>query len=100
MYCRALWTRLKKSGSTLPATQIRPVLRVLLKHNVDFIVVGGIAAVLRGAPINTFDLDIVHSRNPVNVSRLETALDELEAVYGAAPGVLHVLDAIGNGQNS
>ena len=45
----------------------------------DFIVVGGVAAVLHGAPINTFDLDIVHARNPANVRRLLTALATLDA---------------------
>ncbi len=43
---------------------------VLSSHSVDFIVVGGISAVLNGAPVNTFDLDIVHSRDPANVARL------------------------------
>ena len=37
------------------------VLRTLTDHGVEFIVVGGVAAVLRGAPINTFDLDVVYS---------------------------------------
>jgi hypothetical protein len=30
----------------------------LAKHEVEFIVVGGMAAILRGTPVNTFDLDI------------------------------------------
>lgn len=38
------------------------VLEVLAKHEVDFIVVDGVCAVLLGAPVATFDLDIVHSR--------------------------------------
>jgi hypothetical protein len=37
------------------------VLRTLSEHRVDFIVVGGVGAVLQGAPIMTFDLDVVHS---------------------------------------
>ncbi|MBL4683106.1 MAG: hypothetical protein JKY37_00840 [Nannocystaceae bacterium] len=44
---------------------------------VEFIVVGGIAAVLHGAPISTRDLDIVHARHPRNVERLLVVLDEL-----------------------
>lgn len=47
--------------------------------------VGGISAVLQGAPINTFDVDIVHSREPGNVQRLLTALKELEAIYRFQP---------------
>jgi hypothetical protein len=38
------------------------MLRALLHHEVDFIVVGGVAAALNGTPLTTFDLDVVHSR--------------------------------------
>lgn len=41
---------------------------MLAGHGVDFIVVGGVAAVLGGAPISTFDLDIVHARDPTTSS--------------------------------
>lgn len=61
------------------------VLRTLAEHEVDFIVVGGVAAVLRGAPINTFDLDVVHSTDSENVDRLLAALSELQAVYRFQP---------------
>jgi predicted nucleotidyltransferase len=46
---------------------------------VEFIVVGGAAAVLHGAPITTEDLDIVHRRSPENVARLKALLDGLDA---------------------
>ncbi len=55
------------------------ILRTLLKNEVDFIVVGGICAVLHGAPISTFDLDLVHSRERRNIRRLLTALEALDA---------------------
>lgn len=57
------------------------ILELLAKHNVDFIVVGGVCAVLLGAPVTTFDLDIVHSRSVDNVERLKAALAELDANY-------------------
>jgi len=57
------------------------ILHVLVKHEVDFIVVGGLCAVLHGAPIQTYDLDIVHSRDAANLDRLERALSELGAYY-------------------
>jgi hypothetical protein len=38
------------------------ILQTLADREVDFIVVGGVCAVLHGAPIMTFDLDVVHSR--------------------------------------
>ncbi len=37
-------------------------LRALREGGVEFLVVGGLAAVLDGAPINTFDVDVVHKR--------------------------------------
>ncbi len=57
------------------------LLQKLLKANIDFIVVGGAAAVLHGAPTTTQDLDIVHSRSPDNVARLVQLLSELEAIF-------------------
>ena len=41
-------------------------LRILTSHGVDFIVVGGVAAVANGVPINTWDLDVVYSTDPQN----------------------------------
>jgi hypothetical protein len=42
-------------------------LRILTRHRVDFIIAEGVSAVLYGAPVSTFGLDIVHARNPDNV---------------------------------
>ena len=57
------------------------ILKVLTKHKVNFIVVGGVCAVLHGAPVTTFDLDLVHSRSSQNLSSLMSALNELDAFY-------------------
>jgi hypothetical protein len=46
------------------------ILLALLDAGVEFIVVGGTAAVIMGAPVVTFDIDIVHRRTPENVDRL------------------------------
>ena len=46
---------------------------------VEFIVVGGAAAVLHGAPITTQDVDIVHRTDPDNVDRLMSVLSDLDA---------------------
>jgi hypothetical protein len=68
-----------------PSLDIEAILRTLAAHGVEYIVVGGICAVLHGAPLATFDLDIVHSRNKGNVGRLLSALRELDAYYRAQP---------------
>lgn len=63
------------------APSFKEALALLARHDVDFIVVGGVAAVLAGAPISTFDLDIVHARTPTNIDRLVAALHALDARY-------------------
>lgn len=60
-------------------------LRVLQGAGVEYIVVGGLSAVLNGAPVNTFDLDVVHSRDPENIARLLRALETLDAIYRIQP---------------
>jgi hypothetical protein len=55
------------------------LLKTLVEHEVEFIVVGGVGAVLQGAPISTFDLDIVHLQTQANLKCLKEALDELDA---------------------
>jgi predicted nucleotidyltransferase len=62
-----------------------PVLRALAEAEVEFVLVGGLAAVLNGAPVHTFDIDIVHSRVPANLERLLAVLDVLEAIFRAQP---------------
>jgi hypothetical protein len=57
------------------------ILHTLSAHRVEFIIVGGVCGVLHGAPISTFDLDLVHSRDPDNIGRLLTALKNLDARY-------------------
>ncbi len=61
------------------------ILVTLAHHRVDFVVVGGMAAVLRGAPVTTRDLDIVYDRNVENVQRLLGALTEMEALFRGDP---------------
>jgi hypothetical protein len=69
----------------LERTDFRLVLQVLARHHVDYVIVGGMAAVLQGAPVSTFDLDIVHSREAPNLDRLVGALRELGAFYREEP---------------
>jgi hypothetical protein len=64
------------------------ILRLLAAHQVDFIVVGMAAGVLRGAPVTTVDLDIVHRRGTDNVTRLLEVLRLLDASYRHDPRLL------------
>lgn len=65
--------------------QFRALLEVLARHQVDFIVVGGVAGVLQGAPLLTRDLDIVYRLADDNAERLLAALEDLEAKFRADP---------------
>jgi hypothetical protein len=62
-------------------SRFRRQLEVLVRYEVEFIVVGGVAAVLGGAPIMTLDLDVVYRRSTENVPRLATALSSINAIY-------------------
>ena len=83
---------------TSPIPDFLRIIRVLLDHDVDFIIVGGIAAVIQGVPVTTADLDVVHHRSDENVERLLTALAELSACSRLdsrrlRPGASHLLSA-------
>ncbi len=72
------------------------VLRRLAAGDVEFIVVGLMAGVLRGAPVMTADLDLVHRRSAENVARLLSVLGELDATYRhdprrLRPGASHLM---------
>jgi Aminoglycoside-2''-adenylyltransferase len=66
---------------TRPAPDFLAIFQTLANHKVRYIVVGGVGAVLQGAPVATFDLDLVHSRDSENVRRLIAALRDLDAHY-------------------
>jgi hypothetical protein len=55
------------------------MLRRLDAAGVEFVVVGGIAAIAHGSPRFTFDLDIVFATNEANLERLGRALQDLKA---------------------
>jgi hypothetical protein len=70
------------------------LLELLLRHDVDFVVVGGLAAAAHGSGRATFDLDIAYAREDTNLERLADALGEAEArLRGAPPDVPFLLDA-------
>jgi hypothetical protein len=60
-------------------------LRALHEGRIDFILVGGLSAVLNGVPVNTYDVDVVHSRGAENIERLLPVLQSLDAVFRIQP---------------
>jgi hypothetical protein len=55
------------------------ILDVLERHKVLYVVIGGLAAELRGSPYVTRDVDVTPARTKQNFTRLAAALEELEA---------------------
>lgn len=53
---------------------------------VEFVVVGGVAAVIGGAPMTTFDLDVVFEPSAQNLERLLGVLAALDARYADPAG--------------
>ena len=66
---------------TVETIDLHGLLSCLARHGVRGVVVGGMSAVLQGAPIHTEDIDVVHDRSDANLDRLMAALGELEAIY-------------------
>ena len=62
------------------------LLEVLERQGVRFVVIGGLAAELRGSPYITRDVDVTPSRDRANLRRLAAALRELNAQL-RIPGV-------------
>jgi transcriptional regulator with XRE-family HTH domain len=69
------------------------ILRTLTERGVDFVVIGGIAAVLHGSARNTFDLDICIATDPANVEALGDALIALHARLRGVDAAPFVPDA-------
>jgi hypothetical protein len=59
----------------------REILDVLNHNEVEYIVVGGVAAVIHGAPTTTFDLDTLVRLTAPNAKRLARALAQLDARF-------------------
>lgn len=73
----------------MASPSLESLLATLASSDVEFIVVGLLAAVAQGAPVTTHDLDIVHRRTPENIARLlDVLVTKLDARYRGRPEVL------------
>lgn len=70
------------------ATDIPGLISLLARSEVEFILIGGVAAGAHGSARVTFDLDVVYRRSRENIGRLVRALrDEAPYLRGAPPGL-------------
>lgn len=61
--------------------RLQDVFRCFQKHNIKYLVIGGIASVMHGVPRATFDLDIL-----IEDARLLELTEEDNAKSGSDPG--------------
>lgn len=85
-----------------PPLEPHPLLRALVTHGVDFVLIGGMAGLARGSSYPTYDLDVAYARDSANLERMARALEEVGVTLRGAPAALpFVADArsLGNGAN-
>jgi len=63
----------------LSPLQAEEIFACLDRHGVRYVLIGGLAAVLQGSPLATFDVDICPARGTDGLRRLAEALAELDA---------------------
>jgi predicted nucleotidyltransferase len=69
----------------MPESNLVLALKDLCERDIRFIVVGGLAAILHGAPCQTLDIDLVYSRDSENIQRLLGFLREADAIFRIQP---------------
>jgi hypothetical protein len=70
------------------APNFSAILPLLVRSDVQFIVIGGGAALAHGSARLTYDVDIVYARDPENLRRIAGALHPYRPyLRGAPPGL-------------
>lgn len=69
----------------------RAILAALAKHEVEYLVLGGLAVIAHGYPRTTQDVDILPSPDAANLRRLGAALRELGATAAGTGGARFAL---------
>jgi predicted nucleotidyltransferase len=66
-------------------TEFHQIVDLLVRHHVEFIVIGGQAETLHGSPRVTYDVDLCYRRTRDNLQRLVAALKEIKPTLRGAP---------------
>jgi hypothetical protein len=69
------------NGRKPTGADLSEILDGLLKADIKFILVGGLAAVVQGAPVTTMDIDILHYRSYENIAKLLEFLKSIDAIH-------------------
>ena len=65
------------------AVDLAQVIPPLVRANVDFILIGGMAAILHGSARVTFDVDVVYLQSDNNIERLANSLAPYNPLFCA-----------------
>lgn len=73
---------------------VKNQLEFLGRHDIDCVIIGGVAGTLHGSTIPTTDLDVCYSRTTENLIRIAAALHAVNArLRNAPPNLPFLLDA-------
>ncbi len=90
----ASWPELRVEVASWPEFRPTALIKRLVHHGVDFVVIGGIAMVAHGSARVTRDLDICYATDPANLDALAAAMASLGArLRGVVEDVPFVPDA-------
>lgn len=74
--------------------QTDQLLALLQDAGVDFMIIGGVAAIMHGAATSTMDLDVAAPLTPDNVKRLMSALHPYHPKHVTRPDLGEITDSI------
>jgi predicted nucleotidyltransferase len=81
-------------GTEFIMLEIEKILRLLSTHQVEFVVIGGLAMIAQGSAYITKDIDFCYSRSPKNIAALADACASIHPyLRGAPPGLPFRFDA-------
>lgn len=86
----------------VPRTDFSCALKALTSQPIEFVLIGGLAAIVHGAGRSTYDVDVVYNRTPENFRLIVKALAPFRPyLRGVAPNLPFVLDerTLRNGLN-
>lgn len=77
--------------------ELNRLLQRLCEAEIEFVLVGGFAAMLHGSSMLTRDLDVCATLSPVNIEKLREAFRELHPTHRMTPQRMSFLDNPGPG---
>ncbi len=72
---------MQRDGNRQRTASLGDLIEGLSEAGIEFVIVGGLAAVIQGAPVTTMDLDIVHNQKEENIRKLLSFLKQIDAHY-------------------